>query len=148
MKARIVYIFLLMFLGIYIAVAQRSIDSLDSTRDRIFSRFEAEQALHREKLFLHLSQPYYGAGDTIRFKAYLTDAVFHRPDTLSNFLYVDLSDRLGKVVASRKIKRDSLGFANGLPLPDTLPAGEYTLRAYTGWMLNFDPAFFFRATCR
>ena len=144
MKARIVYIFLLMFLGIYIAVAQRSIDSLDSTRDRIFSRFEAEQALHREKLFLHLSQPYYGAGDTIRFKAYLTDAVFHRPDTLSNFLYVDLSDRLGKVVASRKIKRDSLGFANGLPLPDTLPAGEYTLRAYTGWMLNFDPAFFFR----
>ena len=27
MKARIVYIFLLMFLGIYIAVAQRSIDS-------------------------------------------------------------------------------------------------------------------------
>lgn len=144
MKARIVYIFLLMFLGIYIAVAQRSIDSLDSTRDRIFSRFEAEQALHREKLFLHLSQPYYGAGDTIRFKAYLTDAVFHRPDTLSNFLYVDLSDRLGTVVASRKIKRDSLGFANGLPLPDTLPAGEYTLRAYTGWMLNFDPAFFFR----
>ena len=144
MKARIVYIFLLMFLGIYIAVAQRSIDSLDSTRDRIFSRFEAEQALHREKLFLHLNQPYYGAGDTIRFKAYLTDAVFHRPDTLSNFLYVDLSDRLGKVVASRKIKRDSLGFANGLPLPDTLPAGEYTLRAYTGWMLNFDPAFFFR----
>ena len=93
MKARIVYIFLLMFLGIYIAVAQRSIDSLDSTRDRIFSRFEAEQALHREKLFLHLSQPYYGAGDTIRFKAYLTDAVSHRPDTLSNFIYVDLADR-------------------------------------------------------
>ena len=48
------------------------------------------------------------------------------------------------VVAARKIKRDSLGFANGLPLPDTLPAGEYTLRAYTGWMLNFEPAFFFR----
>lgn len=27
------------------------------------------------------------------FKAYLTDAVSHRPDTLSNFIYVDLADR-------------------------------------------------------
>ena len=119
--------------------------SVVSARDSLlFDFFVTMQSRRPEKLFLHLSQPYYGAGDTIRFKAYLTDAVFHRPDTLSNFLYVDLSDRLGKVVAFRKIKRDSLGFANGLPLPDTLPAGEYTLRAYTGWMLNFDPAFFFR----
>ena len=118
--------------------------SVVSVQDRIQAFFDAQTIRRPEKLFLHLNQPYYGAGDTIRFKAYLTDAVFHRPDTLSNFLYVDLSDRLGTVVASRKIKRDSLGFANGLPLPDTLPAGEYTLRAYTGWMLNFDPAFFFR----
>ena len=110
----------------------------------IQSFFDAQTAKHPEKLYLHLNQPYYGAGDTMWFKAYLTDAVSHRPDTLSNFIYVDLADRRGKIIAARKIKRDSLGFANGIPLPDTLPAGEYTLRAYTGWMLNFEPAFFFR----
>ena len=110
----------------------------------IQSFFDAQAAKHPEKLYLHLNQPYYGAGDTMWFKAYLTDAVSHRPDTLSNFIYVDLADRRGKIIAARKIKRDSLGFANGIPLPDTLPAGEYTLRAYTGWMLNFEPAFFFR----
>ena len=110
----------------------------------IQSFFDAQTAKHPEKLYLHLNQPYYGAGDTMWFKAYLTDAVSHRPDTLSNFIYVDLADRRGKIIAARKIKRDSLGFANCLPLPDTLPAGEYTLRAYTGWMLNFEPAFFFR----
>ena len=105
----------------------------------IQSFFDAQTAKHPEKLYLHLNQPYYGAGDTMWFKAYLTDAVSHRPDTLSNFIYVDLADRRGKIIAARKIKRDSLGFANCLPLPDTLPAGEYTLRAYTGWMLNFEP---------
>ena len=110
----------------------------------IQSFFDAQAAKHPEKLYLHLNQPYYGAGDTMWLKAYLTDAVSHRPDTLSNFIYVDLADRRGKIIAARKIKRDSLGFANGIPLPDTLPAGEYTLRAYTGWMLNFEPAFFFR----
>ena len=112
--------------------------------DSLASFFAGVQSRHPEKLYLHLNQPYYGAGDTMWFKAYLTDAVSHRPDTLSNFIYVDLADRRGKIIAARKIKRDSLGFANGIPLPDTLPAGEYTLRAYTGWMLNFEPAFFFR----
>lgn len=108
-------------------------------RDPLLSFFSSIQSRHPEKLYLHLNQPYYGAGDTMWFKAYLTDAVSHRPDTLSNFIYVDLADRRGKIIAARKIKRDSLGFANCLPLPDTLPAGEYTLRAYTGWMLNFEP---------
>ena len=75
-------------------------------RDPVLSFFSSIQSQHPEKLYLHLNQPYYGAGDTMWFKAYLTDAVSHRPDTL--------------------------------------PAGEYTLRAYTGWMLNFEPAFFFR----
>ena len=74
--------------------------------DSLASFFAGVQSRHPEKLYLHLNQPYYGAGDTMWFKAYLTDAVSHRPDTL--------------------------------------PAGEYTLRAYTGWMLNFEPAFFFR----
>ena len=113
-------------------------------RDPLLSFFSSIQSRHPEKLYLHLNQPYYGAGDTMWLKAYLTDAVSHRPNTLSNFIYVDLADRRGKIIAARKIKRDSLGFANGIPLPDTLPAGEYTLRAYTGWMLNFEPAFFFR----
>ena len=66
------------------------------------------------------------------------------PDTLSNFIYVDLFDRRNKLISSKKIKRDSVGFANNLYISDTLSAGEYTLQAYTGWMLNFDPSCFFQ----
>ena len=112
--------------------------------DSIALYFEGIRSQQQEKLWLHLNQPYYAAGDTIWFRAYLLDAMTHRQDTLSNFIYVDLFDRAKRLVASRKIKRDSLGFANCLPLPDTLAAGEYTLRANTGWMLNFDLDGFFQ----
>ncbi len=112
--------------------------------DSIALYFEGIRGQQQEKLWLHLNQPYYAAGDTIWFRAYLLDAMTHRQDTLSNFIYVDLFDRAKRLVASRKIKRDSLGFANCLPLPDTLASGEYTLRANTGWMLNFDLDGFFQ----
>ena len=112
--------------------------------DSIALYFEGVRSQQQEKLWLHLNQPYYAAGDTIWFRAYLLDAMTHQRDTLSNFIYVDLFDRAKRLVASRKIKRDSLGFANCLPLPDTLASGEYTLRANTGWMLNFDSSFYYQ----
>ena len=80
--------------------------------DSITLYFEGIRGQQQEKLWLHLNQPYYAAGDTIWFRAYLLDAMTHRRDTLSNFIYVDLFDRAKRLVASRKIKRDSLGFAN------------------------------------
>ena len=116
----------------------------DNGIDSIALYFEGIRSQQQEKLWLHLNQPYYAAGDTIWFRAYLTDAMNHRRDTLSNFIYVDLVDQRGKFILSKKIKRDSLGFANGIPLSDTLPTGDYTLRAYTGWMLNFDSSFYYQ----
>lgn len=113
----------------------------DST---VYAFFAGIKSRHGEKLWLHLDKPYYAVGDTVWFRAYLTDAVTHRADTFSNFVYLDLFDRRNKAVVSKKIKRDSIGFANNLCLPDTLAAGEYTLQAYTGWMLNFDPSCFFQ----
>ena len=126
-------------------------DSSDPTDDllpSIESFFQRTARQHQEKLWLHLDKPYYGAGDKIWFKAYLVDATEHRTDTLSNFIYVDIVDRKGKTVLTKKIKRDSCGFANNFEIPHVFPAGDYTLRAYTGWMTNFDPAFFFQRNIR
>ena len=118
--------------------------SQNEPEDRILSFFSDIESRHDEKLWLHLDKPYYGAGDTIWFRAYLTDAATLRSDTLSNYIYVDLFDRKNKLISAKKIKRDSIGFANNLYIPDTLSAGEYTLQAYTGWMLNFSPDVFFQ----
>ena len=96
--------------------------------DSISLYFEGVRSQQQEKLWLHLNQPYYAAGDTIWFKGYLVDAMNHRRDTLSNFIYVDLVDQRGRFILSKKIKRDSLGFANGVPSPipclrETTPCG-------------------------
>lgn len=99
---------------------------------------------YQERQWFHIDKPYYGVGDTLWFRGYLIDASMLIPNTQSNYVYVDLFDRRRRLVTSKKIKRDSIGFANNIILPDTLSAGEYTLRAYTGWMLNFDPKNFFQ----
>ncbi|TPG67002.1 MG2 domain-containing protein [Hymenobacter nivis] len=96
-----------------------------------------------EKAYLHLDRPFYAAGETVWFKAYLAEADSHRPDTLSKVLYVDLLSARGGLVAKRTLRLRG-GLAPGdLALPDTLPAGTYQLRAYTSWMRNAGAAFFF-----
>ena len=58
----------------------------DAGMDSIALYFEGVRSQQQEKLWLHLNQPYYAAGDTIWFKGYLVDAMNHRRDTLSNFI--------------------------------------------------------------
>ena len=96
-----------------------------------------------EKAYLHLDRPYYASGETVWFKAYLAEADSHRPDTLSKILYVELISPQRRIVARRTLQLRA-GVAPGdLALPDTLPAGTYQLRAYTNWMRNAGPDFFF-----
>ncbi|GAA4037860.1 Plug domain-containing protein [Hymenobacter glaciei] len=96
-----------------------------------------------EKAYLHLDRPCYASGETVWFKAYLAEADSHRPDTLSKILYVELVSPERRIVAQRTLRLQA-GVAPGdIVLPDTLPAGTYQLRAYTSWMRNAGPAFFF-----
>jgi hypothetical protein len=98
-----------------------------------------------EKVYLHLDRPVYGTGETIWFNAYLVDALRHRPDSLSKVLYVDLLSPQRQVVARRTLRVEPGGLANGdIELDDTLRAGTYLLRAYTSWMRNQGPSFFYQ----
>lgn len=92
----------------------------------------------QEKVYLHLDNNCYFLGDTIWYKAYVTDAASLRPTTKSRILYVELVDPEGHVVERH---RQYIGRADGnhgdFALPDTLHSGYYELRAYTRWMMNF-----------
>jgi len=99
------------------------------------------KTLNREKTYLHFDKPYYAIGDTIYFKAYVTLGPKHKLSDLSGVLHVDLINPTNKIAQSIKLK-----LANGLAwgdftLPDTLPAGNCRIRAYTRWMLNEDNIF-------
>lgn len=98
----------------------------------------------QEKIYLHIDKTLYTAGDDLWFKVYLVDAGTNKPEALSTVVYVDLLNPLFEIVTTKTIKIDE-GCGNGdFKLPIDLGSGEYTVRAYTSYLRNFDDTFFFR----
>ncbi|CAN5454087.1 hypothetical protein BH09BAC6_BH09BAC6_01150 [soil metagenome] len=96
-----------------------------------------------EKAYLHFDKSYYAAGDTIYFKAYVTLGERHEPSKLSGVLHVDLINTNNKIDQSLKLQLNN-GIAWGdFALPDSLPMGNYRVRAYTQWMRNTGDKYFF-----
>ncbi|MBO2008340.1 MG2 domain-containing protein [Hymenobacter negativus] len=100
----------------------------------------------QEKLFLHLDRPLYLSGETMWFKAYAVDATYSRPLTLSSVAYVEVLDASQRPVLQGKVALAKATGQGSFVLPASLPAGNYTVRAYTSWMKNFSPEAYFHTT--
>lgn len=98
-----------------------------------------------EQLFVHVDQPTHSAGETVWLKVYATDGTTHRPLALSRVAYVEVLDASQKPVAQASIALRQGSGHGALNLPAQLASGRYTVRAYTRWMQNFGPEFFFQA---
>lgn len=99
-----------------------------------------------EKLFGHLDRPVYAARETMWLKLYAVDGTFNRPLALSKVAYVEVLNSLHQpVLQTQLLLRDATG-QGSLNLPASLPTGRYVVRAYTSWMRNFDPEFYFHTT--
>ncbi|GGH02269.1 carboxypeptidase regulatory-like domain-containing protein [Mucilaginibacter phyllosphaerae] len=122
------------------ALAQRDTVSLNTIITKT-SKFAYSYPI--EKVYLHLDKPYYSAGDTIWFKAYIT-ADRHQPSTLSNIVYVDIATNQDSMVKVVKLPVTN-GVANGniILTPDVYKQGNYHLRGYTAYMRNFDNDYFY-----
>jgi hypothetical protein len=97
-----------------------------------------------EQLFLHLDRPAYTAGETLWFKAYAVEATTHRPLALSKVAYVEVLDASQRPVAQAKIGLSQAMGQGALELPADLATGSYVVRAYTNWMKNAGPEFYFQ----
>ena len=98
----------------------------------------------QEKLFVHTDRSFYIAGETLWFKVYCVDGSFHKPLDVSKVAYVEVIDKDNKAVLQAKISLKG-GTGNGaLFLPASLNSGRYLLRAYTQWMRNFHPDYYFQ----
>jgi hypothetical protein len=102
-----------------------------------------QQSILSEKIFAHTDKSFYLAGEILWFKLYYVDACQNKPLNLSKVAYVDILDKNQKSVLQGKIALNE-GTGNGsLYLPVSLNSGVYRLRAYTNWMKNFSPDFYF-----
>jgi hypothetical protein len=96
-----------------------------------------------EKVYLHTDRDIYSPGDNIWFKGYLIDASNRFLTNHSNNLHVELISPDSKIIDSRIVRLDE-GLGNGdFQLPKTMKSGQYSLRAYTNYMRNFDDQLFF-----
>jgi hypothetical protein len=99
-----------------------------------------------EKVYLHFDKPYYSVADTMFFKAYLT---FEQNvlSPLSKVVYVDLINSQDSLVKSMKFPVTNSVAYGSLELDMTnFKQGNYYVRAYTQWMLNSSPDYFFSKT--
>ncbi len=115
---------------------------------RLLARFDAY--IHQfptEKVYLHTDRDQYLPGETIWISGYLADGISHAVDSVSGVLYVELIDPMVRRRVLRAQLRATGGRAPGqLTLPDSLKAGVYQLRAFTSYMRNFSPAYYFTKT--
>jgi hypothetical protein len=97
-----------------------------------------------EKVYLHFDKPYYAVGDTIWFKGYLTIGAKHRLSGLSQVIYIDVINSQDSLVQALRLPA-----VNGVTIGDVVLArplyrqGNYHIRAYSNWMRNFGPEYFF-----
>jgi hypothetical protein len=91
----------------------------------------------QEKIYLHTDKPYYYPGEIVWFKGYLNYRATHLRDSLSQVLYVDLINSASKIITTKILRIDSGRVVGDMLLADTLKAGNYCVRAYTHWMLNY-----------
>ena len=136
--------FFILLIFLPLAARLRAQNQLAANLQQQFLSYQ-QQSL-QEKLFVHTDKTFYLAGEIIWCKVYAVDASFHKPIDLSRITYIEIIGKDQKPELQSKIGMIS-GFGNGaLTLPSSLPTGNYLLRAYTNWMKNFPPEFYFEQT--
>ncbi|MBO4476157.1 MAG: hypothetical protein J5737_05515 [Bacteroidales bacterium] len=120
-----------------------------SILDTLSLRFNLYSTLcSPEKVYLHFDRTCYTAGESIWFKGWVQDASRNSCLPPSNFLYAEVLNDSGEAVVRVKIKRSGDGFPGCIELPDNLKTGDYTIRAYTLWLLNYDNEYLFNDRIR
>jgi hypothetical protein len=97
-----------------------------------------DSVLVRESVYLHIGKTQYRAGESLYFNAFVRS-----PEGLPVYenrnLYVELLNPNGYAVYRKRLFIDNEGSASGFfALEDSLPGGDYYLRAYTASQRNFD----------
>ena len=139
-------------LAVVLAPLSLSAQSLDkaNAEPMNFSNFVTNSFINyyttggmQEKLYLVTDKPFYSAGDTIYFSAFLVNSIYFNRTTDSKFIYVELIDATGNVTHRLRVMGSEGRFFNAIPLSTKTTSGKYTLRAYSKWQTNTDKELLF-----
>ncbi|MBF9235858.1 hypothetical protein I2I05_00470 [Hymenobacter sp. BT683] len=118
----------------------------DASTDIARKLAEYEQRGPHEKIFLHHDRPVYLSGETMWFKLYAVEGTYCSPLRLSSVAYVEIINAEQQPVLQGKIELKNATGQGSFLLPTSMPAGRYTVRAYTSWMQNAGPEAYFHTS--
>ncbi|MEM1258331.1 MAG: carboxypeptidase-like regulatory domain-containing protein [Bacteroidota bacterium] len=126
----------------------------DISNDAFIQKLEDALTLYyksnpTEKVYLHVDRETYSAGDDLWFSGYVVLGPNNMYSQVSKVLYVSLIGPDNTVIHSQQHTVQEGKCSGYLHIPKSLNQGNYQVRAYTQWMLNFDDdAFFYTKTLK
>ena len=133
------YLIALSFMFSFLSIFSQKIELSES----IFNSFKDYVELPREITYAHLNKSIYLKGETMAFSIYVFDKYDKKLSHLTTNLYCTISDENDKTIKSKMLLVKD-GIANGSFFVDSLfTSGNYTFKAYTNWMKNFDEQNFY-----
>jgi hypothetical protein len=106
--------------------------------NKIVETFQDYSKAYREVVYCHLNKSTYIKGEDLGFSAYVLNKYLKTPSKTTKNLYCLILDSTNTIVKSKLIKVNN-GFSHNIfKLDSVFVSGNYTFKAYTNWMKNFD----------
>ena len=116
----------------------QAISAQTKNLENAFSNFENYSDRYREVAYCHLNKSIYIKGEMLGFSSYVFDKKTKTPSTRTKNLYCVILDANNEVLKSKLVKVEE-GFANNtFTIDSSFTSGNYTFKAYTNWMKNFN----------
>jgi hypothetical protein len=139
----------LVFFGVFImfgAGAYSQAPAMNKILDNDLSQFWSSYA--QEKIYVHTDKTTYTTREICWYRIYYVDAFTNQPATMSKIAYVEILDKNNHSVLQQMISLKEGQSSGSLVIPINIASGTYTFRAYTNWMKNFGPEYFFQKSIR
>ncbi len=102
------------------------------------SAFNNYVNLPREVAFSHLNKSLYLKGETIGFSVYILDKNTKKPSAKTTNVYTVIKDEKNNTIKEQLIWAKQGKAYGTFSIDSTFTNGNYTFKAYTNWMKNFD----------
>lgn len=104
--------------------------------ESLINKFQ-EDALFREKVFIHVNKTTYFSRENVWFSAYVSEDSSNIPSDYTTNLHVNLLNHKGDIIQSKNIfVRKGIGLGDFL-IDDKYPSGKYYIQGFTNFMQNF-----------
>ncbi|WP_431166658.1 hypothetical protein [Tenacibaculum halocynthiae] len=104
----------------------------------IIKNFQEYTSNYRETAYCHLNKSTYIKGEVLGFSSYVIDKTQKKASQSTKNLYCVITDKNNKIIKSQLLNINKGVAYNTFKIDSLFTTGQYTFKAYTNWMKNFD----------